>query len=259
MFPSFAKPRLFFGLLLLVLVSACQQAGTSALSPTGTIRVEISTSLRYLSPAIQACNLTDSEFQIILEETPASGMGKTGADVSLRLGDKGIAETLLVYRLGSDRLVLAAHKDNPIKELNVDQASLLIRGGMKHWRDIINQFCSECAAPETFLDRSLVSWKYPPAEDIAMEINRIPSIDQSVAINRIHVAPNPSALAAALAYDPGAIGWLPARWLNSNLKEITLTGSNPLDYVIPVVALTPVEPSAAVSTWLECLQSTYNN
>jgi hypothetical protein len=196
---------------------------------------------------------------IILEEKPAKEMGKTGADVSLRWGDTQINPTLRIFRLGSDRLVFAAHKENPLKELTSNQASLLSKGGIPSWGEILDQFCPECTAADVFRDQSLEPWQYSPAEDISLEIIRIPSLNTSAAMNRIWVAPNAPGMAEAIASNTAAVGWLPARWLNENLKELAITDTNPDELVIPVLAMTPTEPSPLISEWLICLQSTYNN
>ena len=246
-------------MLILLLITACQQGGKSAPEPQVTIRVELSSTLQYLSPAIQACSLQEKGMHIILEEKPASEMGKTGADVSLRWGDFGLNSAGRVFRLGSDRLVFAVHKENPLDSLSVEQASLLSKGGFSDWGNVLDQFCPECSASELLKAQPLEPWQYPAGEDIALEIMNIPSINQTGTLNRVWVAPNPQALAEAVSNNTAAVGWLPARWLNNNLKEITVQAIDPAELIFPVLAITPKEPEPVVSDWLSCLQSTYNN
>jgi hypothetical protein len=257
--PISAKFRVWFGICCILLATGCQQGVTHTAQTQTTIRVELSSTLQYLSPAIQACSLRANGLHIILEGKPASEMGKTGADVSLRWGDSNIDPSARVFRLGSDRLIFAVHKENPLKVLTVEQASFLSKGGFGIWKDILEQYCPECSASDAFSNQSLEPWQYPTGEDIMLEIARIPSISQSGSHTRTWMAPNPQALAAAVSNNTAAVGWLPARWLNENLKEITLQDINPADLIIPVLALTPQKPQPVVDDWLNCLQSSYNN
>jgi hypothetical protein len=257
--PISVKFHLPIWVVIILLAAGCQQSNVATAEPQATIRVELSSTLQYLTPAIQACSLHGNGLHIIMEEKPASMMGKTGADVSLRWGDAEINPALRVFRLGSDRLVFAAHKENPLKELTAKQASLLSKGGISNWGEILDQFCPKCSASDIFRNQPLEPWQYTSAEDITTEIAKIPSLNQTAAMNRIWVAPNVPAMAEAIASNTAAIGWLPARWLNENLKELALIDANPEVLAIPVLAMTPNEPTPVISEWLTCLQSTYNN
>lgn len=259
MLPPSAKFRIFFVIFFILLAVGCQQNSYPLAEPQTIIRVEISSTLQYLSPAIQACSLQGNELHIILEEKPASEMGKTAADVSLRWGDIKIDPTVRVFRLGSDRLVFAVHKDNPLQALALEQASFLNKGGGSSWSEILKEFCPKCTASESFANQEVESWQYSPGEDVSLEIARILSLTQSGTMNRVWVAPNPQAVAEAITNNPAAVGWLPTRWLNNNLKELPLQGINPADLIIPVLALTPQEPVPVVREWLACLQSSFNN
>ncbi len=115
MLPISGKFRFSFLLISALLLASCQQAGPSPSAAQTSIRVELSPTLQYLSPAIQACSLQAETLHIILEEKPSGEMNKTGADVSLRCGDKQIPAGTQIYRLGSDRLIFAVHKDNPCR------------------------------------------------------------------------------------------------------------------------------------------------
>jgi hypothetical protein len=245
--------------LICLLATGCQQIdSTTTVTPT-TLRVEISPTLRYLSPAIQACTLQENGLHIILEEKPASQMGKIGADVSLRWGDSEIQPSTWIYRLGSDRLIFAIHKNNPIKVLEIGQAAFLNKGGFSTWKEILEQYCPDCEGSEEFKSQPLEAWHYPPGEDISTEMAKIPAINQTGTLNRVYMAPNPSALAEAVSNNTAAVGWLPARWLNANLKEVALRNADPTQLILPVLASTVQEPTPVIREWLACIQSTFNN
>jgi hypothetical protein len=63
---------------------------------------------------------------------------------------------------------------------------------------------------------------------------------------------------AAVAADPGAIGFIPSRWLDSTVRSLTITNLDPATLSFPVLALTPTAPTGAQRTWLACLQKILN-
>jgi DNA-binding transcriptional LysR family regulator len=257
--PTSVRFRLLVGILCLILAPGCQPTNTPAPQPASIIRVELSSTLKYLSPAIQACTLQESGLHVILDEKPASQMGKIDADVSIRWGDANMPSPSHVFRLGSDRLVLAAHKNNPLKVIEISQAVYLLSGGIPTWGDIIDKYCPQCTGSDEFRAQPLEVWRYTNGEDISLEIAQIPAINQTVNLNRIFLAPSSQSMAEAISNNTAAIGLLPSRWLNENIKEIALQGVNPTEFIIPVLASTPSDPNPVVHDWLICLQSTYNN
>lgn len=252
---SFAD-RLILAILLAVsLLSACQNRPARDVS----LRVELSPTLKYLTPAIQACALQSDGLHIILEEKPASEMGKTGANVSLVWGDRLIPDQVQVFRLGSDRLVFAAHKDNPLNNLNINQAIFLYRGGYSTWGEALKHLCPDCAASDTFLTQAIEIWHYVSGEDIHSQVLELTADSASQNLGQTWIAPTAEDLASAITDNPAAMGFLPARWLNKNLKEVFLAGIDPNRQDIPVLAMTPGRPLEVTQSWLRCLQSTYNN
>ncbi len=252
---SFGSKRILGLILVAFTLAACQNRAARDVS----LRVELSPTLKYLSPAIQACALQSDGLHIILEEKPASEMGKTGANVSLVWGDRQLPAPAQVFRLGSDRLVFSAHIDNPLKSLDHNQESLLYRAGYSTWGDALKQLCPDCTASEAYLAQPVEVWHYPQAGDIGPLVrDLIPEI-QSSNLGQVWITPTAENLASAITNNPAAVGFLPARWLNENLKEVSLTGIDPARQDIPVLAVTPGRPLEETQKWLHCLQSTYNN
>lgn len=252
---SSGKRIILAAFLTALFLTACQNRAVRDVS----LRVELSPTLKYLSPAIQACALQSNGLHIILEEKPAGEMGKTGANVSLIWGDRQIPAQVQVFRLGSDRLVLAAHKENPLIYLNHNQATLLYRAGYTTWGEALKQLCSDCTASDSYLTQPVEVWHYPKGEDISsLLLEFVPEIKSSN-LGQVWIAPAAENLASAITNNPAAVGFLPARWLNENLKEISLIGSDPSSQDIPVLAVTPGLPLEVTQSWLHCLQSTFNN
>jgi hypothetical protein len=242
-------------ILISIWLAGCQPEKTASTS----LRVELSSTLRYLSPAIQACALQVENTHIILEEKTVDEIGKTGADVSLLWGDVRLPAGMQAYRLGSDRLIFASHKDNPLVRLKISQAVFLVKGGFATWAEALAAYCPACETTGDFKSRSIEAWHYTPGEDISAEIARLAPDSQSTNLRRVWLAPDPQSLAQALSENPAAIGWLPARWLNVNLKEVYLDEVDPSAQVVPVIAAVPGQPQGNKATWLQCLQTSYGN
>lgn len=259
MSPFSGKFRSLAIVCLVVWLAGCQTTGETLPNQQILLRVELSPTLRYLSPAMQACALQSENVHIILEEKPVTEMVKTGADVSLFWGDRRVPSGMQAYRLGSDRLVLAVHKDNPLNRLKIDQAVTLMRAGFATWNDALAAYCPDCAIPEALGNRAIEAWHYTSGEDISSEIVGLSPQTASSSLRRVWLAPAPENLAQAVAENPGAVGWLPARWLNDNIKEVFLDGVDPNAQTIPVLAASNAQPQGAKQTWLQCLQSTYGN
>ncbi|BCY19272.1 hypothetical protein hrd7_31210 [Leptolinea sp. HRD-7] len=259
MFPLSARHFRYIWYGAFFLLTACSTVADPAFVTPAAFRVEVSPTLEYLSPAITACSMQYPELQLILEEKPSGDMGKTGAAVSLFWGESTIPSGVRVYRLGADRLVYAVHKSNPLQKLTFDQALLVDRGSFTSWADVYKSFCPDCTAAETFLASPVEVWRYSPGSDVYAGIAGLSPDAINAPFGRIWLAPSARTLSEIITNNPAAIGWLPYRWLNENLKEISLEEIDPGRQVIPVIAVTPGDPEPVVSHWLKCLQSSFGN
>jgi hypothetical protein len=221
--------------------------------------VELSPTLEYLSPAISACAMQIPDLQLILEEKPAADMGKTGAQVALLWGDHTIPAGSRVFRLGSDRLVFAVHTTNPLTSLTASQVFLFERGGFSTWGDALKQLCPSCAAAESFTAAGVEIWRYSPGTDVYTETAGLSLDASSEPTGRVWLAPSARTLSEIITNNPAAAGWLPARWMNVNLNEVKLEGSDQAKQTVPVIAALPGEPAGSTSEWLQCIQSSFGN
>lgn len=259
MLHTFVRFRWILWCVLVLLLTACGQGPASSTATPSAFRVELSPTLEYLTPAISACAMQVPDLQLILEEKPAAEMGKTGAQVALLWGDHIIPAGSRVYRLGSDRLVFAVHTSNPLTSLTANQVFLLDRGGFSTWGDALRQLCPSCAAAESFTSTGVEIWRYSPGIDVYSEAAGLSLDSPSEPTGRVWLAPSARTLSEIITNNPAAAGWLPARWMNQNLKEVTLEGIDPLKQTVPVIAALPGEPAGSTSEWLQCLQSSYGN
>lgn len=203
--------------------------------------------------------MQNPEWQMILEEKPVGEIGKTGADVALLWGDRQIPKDSRTYRLGTDRLVFAAHKSNPLQTLAINQAAQLIRGSYGTWTDALNHQCPGCTITAPFDTAAVEAWQYTAGTDITVEVAGLALNVVASPAGRVWLAPSARTLAEILTNNPAAVGWLPARWMNENLKEIKLEGIDPSLQTIPVLAVTPGIPGPAAGKFIQCMQSSFGN
>ena len=54
------------------------------------------------------------------------------------------------------------------------------------------------------------------------------------------------------------IGFVPSRFVNASVKEVSLTGVDPSALEMPILAITTSEPTGNTREWLLCLQTVLN-
>jgi len=69
------------------------------------------------------------------------------------------------------------------------------------------------------------------------------------------IAPDPAAMLVAVSSDPAAIGYLPATWLDDEVRPLVLDSALALKLRLPILALAKAEPQGVSRTLLGCLQA----
>jgi len=68
------------------------------------------------------------------------------------------------------------------------------------------------------------------------------------------LVPDPAAMRETIAKNPGAIGFLPRRWVDSTVKTLPVENLDPAQLRHPILALSQSEPGGQEKEWLVCLQ-----
>ena len=66
--------------------------------------------------------------------------------------------------------------------------------------------------------------------------------------------PNPLAVRQAVAGDPQAIGLIPAFWLDSTVRAVTISDPPANGMRFPIVYSASAEPQGAKLSWLLCIE-----
>ena len=218
-----------------------QPLSISTLSTPQTVNVVISPSLGWLGNTFSQCARLQPDFAVIIDEKSADQMLPVTTP-TFRWGDPGNLPGF-VYPLGYDSLALIVNPANTFT--SIDQANVqgLFSGATSRWPD----------AAQT----EVKVWEYLPGEDIQQLFeNAVLKGGQITSL--AFIAGDPQQLRSAVAADPGAIGFIPSRWLDSTVRSLSITNLDPAALSFPVLALTPTEPSGVLRTWLSCLQKFLN-
>jgi hypothetical protein len=230
--------RLLAGCLLtLMLLTACSTPPSAVTSQVITVHYTFSTRPHLADLYDCAADLPGVILQA--EERHASFLDPMSADLILRLGAPPRLDTPS-YALGTDELVLIVHPSNPVTSLTAEQAADLFRGRIRNWREV-----GGAEAP-------VEVWAYAEGEDVQQALQAA-LLDNAPLTPSAHIAFSPEGMAAGVASQPAAIGFLPRNLLSGSVRPVTLEGrAAPL---LPTLAIVREEPQGKVRALLACMQA----
>lgn len=163
------------------------------------------------------------------------------SDVLLRWSNL-VPASAAPFEIGKDSLAVIVNLDNPANTLDMAQVKDFYTGQATDWFDAEGASLGAVQA-----------WVYPAGDD-AQSLLSATLLADSPITTTARIAPNPAAMLEAVAADPLAIGFVPARWLDSTVRQITMTGIASDQWTLPILAVTQSAPSGATRDWLLCVQ-----
>ena len=145
--------------------------------------------------------------------------------ISLRLGPPDELTTP-AYPIDVEDILIVASSQSPLPPLTLERARGLFAGRG---------------------DPTAQAWVYASAEDLQAVFDQA-LMDGHPVTSFARLAVSPAHMIEALSADPNAVGILPRRWMTAGLRELFLAAS------VPVLALTPSEPTGVVRDLIACLQ-----
>jgi hypothetical protein len=239
---SLSKTRLaMIGLVGLALV-ACQAAPSAASVPTPQYwRVQYTPALAWMAPAFNLCiRQGPPGYALAVFEKPASALDITQAEITLRWGAPAETSGSLV-ELGSDDLALVVNPHNPLQSLTGSQVKTIFSGTNRAWSDYSKGYAN-----------TIRVWSYPQGNEIRQYFEE--AFAPLDLLASAHLAPDPNAMRQAVAADPSAIGYLPRRWVDSSVRQLTIADIPEPSLRQPILAITQITPQGAQKEWLLCLQ-----
>ncbi len=246
-----AKPwiLIFLSFTILILLAACSTLPLSATQePTEIIRVQITPSLIYWQPALQACALNLSGTSISIKITSPDDLDQNGADLIMRFGPKQDNETN-VSILDDDRLVVVTHSGNPLKEISRENLQLIFSGEVNNWNQLIE-------AQNNGYEMPIHAIQFENNNDLSRVLSLSLALEKGINSQGTKVASNQDMI-SEVSSNPGAIGYMLESLVDLKVKvlEISDASSQAISMEQPVRAITHSEPRGSLLQLLLCLQT----
>lgn len=194
--------------------------------------MQVTPALAWLQPALAECAGSVEGIGLVFNEIPASSLDPALADLTLRLGSN--TGSAFVYQIGEASLVLAGSPDIGLESIPlVDLASLY----------------SAVPGPGAPL---IQIYTYLPGDDLRLAVEAA----LGISAGRLAVeAPNQQAVIQAVREGDNSLGIILGNLLAQGMNQVTVTGIDPASFSVPIVAVTPAEPTGSSRELLACLQS----
>jgi len=209
------KTKLFASFIIVLLFTSCASATPSA--PVAQV-VNV-----YASPATEpwlsklyTCASTTSAVINITPDSP---------DISIRIGEpQGLA--FPAFQIGADDLLVVVNRLSPLQNMNADQVREVFAGSG---------------------DAPTQVWVYAAGEDIQNLFDTLIMNGRAVSPSA-RLAVSAQQMSDTLNADLNTVGILPRRWKAGDTREIFSIPA------VPVLAITPAEPTGAIADLIACLQ-----
>ena len=225
-----------------VLLAACSPGAlTPSPAPTQTIyTVQLTPGLNWLRPAFTGC-AEQSSLGVLVEEIPFQQIDLPSTDVAFQWGSE-LPLQAHGFEISSDQLVVVVNPANPAASLQLDQLQNIYAGKITGWSELD----SELPAAE-------IHFWVNSTQDEAADVFIHTLLNGKNSAIEAYEAPHPAEMRSAIAADPASIGYLPARWVDSSVRVITIRDQLETSQ-IPVVALSSAQPEGALQEWLLCVR-----
>ena len=235
---------LIFAASAVMALTGCLPSVTPVAQATPRILTVASTpALQPLNDLYHRCAEAQENTGLVILDTPAQAIDAAHTPLALRWGAPGSVDGFSAI-LGQEELALVVNPHNPLQQTSLETLKSIYTGSRRTWNELA-------------LPAEIHAWAYPAGEDIE-DVFRETVLGAPVSQHITSTAPDPSAMREAIAADPAAIGFLPRRWLDSTVKELTIEGIDPSQLRRPILAQSRTEPVGLEKSWLLCVQSRLN-
>ena len=232
---------------LIILLAACQSpaaAPVSAEYPEAVV-VQHTPGLRITAPVLQTCAAEAPDLALFLEEAPRTAIDLTSeveglTRLSLVLGEP--AEGEFAVALGEAQIAVIAHPSNPVQNLSADELQNLFSGEVQNW--------SQSGGS----DQAVTPWVLTLADESRQLFDKTILGEKNLA-SQARLAADPGWMLAEVSANPGAIGYLPAAWLDESVRLVVLQAALADELRLPLLALADTQPQGQARNLMICLQN----
>jgi phosphate transport system substrate-binding protein len=199
--------------------------------------------LQLAQNALEACAEEYPQLALVVEELPVSHLDQAAWEIALLLGPAP-AEAGFAVQLGWEEVVIIAHPDNPVHELDLQTLRGLFSGDISGWSQA--------------MEAEVQPWILPEGDETRAAFDAIVMPGEAYS-SQARLAASSEAMLAGVAANPAAVGFLPRAWLNTEagdkVKLVVVEESLGERLRLPVLALADSTPEGINRTYLACLQN----
>lgn len=223
------------------LISACSPAvpavQTSPVAPR-TLTIQLSPEVNWLRLDLNAC-ADEQNLTLLVSSAADQNLDLTLADITFSWNDQ-IAADSQAFEIGQDRLAVVVHPGNQLTNISTEQLAAIYQGEVTTWDQL------EEGLPAETIHFWTTSSEDSTRQLFEKEMAGILKIDGEASL-----APHAEQMRTAISQDALGIGFLPARWVDATIREVTLTDGTVVEKTI--VAQTAGQPDQDEQIFLGCL------
>ncbi|MDK2981280.1 MAG: undecaprenyl-diphosphatase [Chloroflexota bacterium] len=223
----------------------------AAAGDSSAYQIAYNPNLEWLVPDMNACQAQQDDFQISYQRAASLNSASGTFDAYLYYGSTNEIGANL-YQLGSDTIVAAVNSGRGMQSIRAEMIDDIFSGRTTTWGGVY-QACPDCFSSDLGANNDPIAiWMLP--EESNLWNTFAASYLSSPVSSFAQIAPNAGVLRQMLASDAGAIGILPAGWLDTSVNGLTLQVEGDAPVSLPILTATHGQPDEALSQWLTCLQ-----
>jgi len=233
------------GLIAGLLTGCGAQPSVIPVATSQPVRIVISSVLDWLRPEMAECVQQSPGLSLSVQTIALPEQSLDKADILLRWSDQPVTEGF-AFELGEEKLAVIVHPENPLKTMDLSMVKDMYYGQVTVWPGV-----------DDTAGAAVQPWVFPDDSEAQGLFARV-LISNSQIVRTAKIAPTPPAMLEAVANDPRAIGYVPARWLDSSVRSIEFSDTPADDFFMPILAVTSSEPTGLTRDWLLCVQERIN-
>ena len=241
---------------LLLLLASCTPLVTATPLPTSqVVFLSFTPAFQSWQETLQRCIANTPGASFFVDDSSTAPVEIAAFNINFRLGLPTVKPQTPYYsaQIGWEKVTVVVNQANPASSLSIEQLQGLFSGKIQYWHEIL---------PTMARDVPVQAWAYLEGDEIRQAFEAAINPDDSLPLAAL-LAPDPQAMAEAVSAHPGAIGYLPERWLETylgtdelKLKVMILDEQMEISLLLPVLAISNEEPQGAARALLLCMQET---
>jgi hypothetical protein len=239
--------RLRFLLFAVLVLAGCQSQPVAVAPTPQTVIVALSPALHPWVEKITTCAAADPSIQVVVDEKDVLEANLGEYVFAIRLGEPSETPSFIT-QIGTEALVVIVHPQIPLSHMKTADLQAVYSGQISDWSALSS---SSVNVPST----SVSLWNYSDGNSLRtlFERDALSGANNPAVFN---LAPGPAQMLSAVGTIPGAIGYLPASWVDDTVHPVQISDLAAGALTAPVLAMAAAQPTGAPAVLLHCIMDT---